>query len=285
MIYIRLAGGLGNQLFQLAAGFEIQHKTNLPISLYAKALSTYRTKRDPMILDFITTEGMVNLCKPSWKTTLLEKRLGKLNLPVVFPFSINNHTISHSKSTLNFYLVDDYFQDTSKIANGLRKVKTLIKLKAENDNKINEILSGILKNTNQDQLAALHIRRGDYSSDQYKSIYPTLEESYYKNAVKELDPQINKLIIFSDDPNISFDFFKDFEIFKVSSLHLNDIQELLLMSMFQNIIIANSTFSFWGAISNDRMKKNKIAPKCWTSKNTENRIWQQNLISESFIIE
>jgi hypothetical protein len=285
MIYIRFAGGLGNQLFQLAAGLEVQHKTNLPICIYIDALSKYHTKRKPLILEFIGSSKQICHCKPSWKTYLLKKRVGKLLFQFLFPFSINSKTILKFKQSLNFYLIDDYFQDINKIPNGMEKLKSIITQRMVADNKIKNIVKNVLNVTDQNQIAALHIRRGDYIDKRYISSFPSLCETYYENAIIKFGINIKKLIVFSDDPEIQFGFFSNYEIIRVSNLHLNDVQEFLLMSVFNNIVIANSTFSFLAAISNGGNEKNKVGPNSWIFNKTENAMWKMNLQSEKFRTE
>jgi hypothetical protein len=282
MIYIRLTGGLGNQLFQLAAGLEVQSKTQMPILLYTKALDNYASKREPILLSVIELSSRIQfrMNVSNLKIKLLKYRLGRLNLP----FCINNKNISNINSNQKFYLVDGYFQNIQYIQNGISQVKKMIDNR-QNDKYINEIYSNIVRSEKkQANICALHIRRGDYASLQNSKIYPLLTSEYYKKGIEQIDIKIGKLVIFSDEKSINFEFFSEYEIIYISDYGLSDYEEFQLMSLFKNIIIANSTFSFWSAICNKHLNKVKIAPLFWYFIESENNIWQRNLELESFLL-
>jgi hypothetical protein len=277
MIYIRLAGGLGNQLFQLAAGLEIQSKTQLPIVLCTESLNRYSVKREPALLSLIQLPDNIQLYRnqSDVKIKLLKYRLGRLNLP----FCINNNTVSKINCRQKFYLVDGYFQDIQWIQNGINQVKGLINNR-ETDEKVTELIHKFADKT----ICAIHIRRGDYTSVQNASIYPLLDSCYYHRGIKSIGTNIKTIVVFSDDKSIDFEFFKDYKIVRISDYHLTDYQEFQLMSIFKNIVIANSTFSFWSVVCNAQIDKIKIAHQTWSFIRKENQIWRQNLELESFIL-
>ena len=68
----------------------------------------------------------------------------------------------------------------------------------------------------------------------------------------------------------------------IAKRKFSDYEEFLLLSRFQNIIIANSTFSFWPALAGPT-KKSKVAPSKWTHISEDNRIWINNLEKFEFI--
>ena len=61
---------------------------------------------------------------------------------------------------------------------------------------------------------------------------------------------------------------------------LTDVEEFLLMTKFNNLVIANSTFSFWAAATIKKINKNSIiiAPKNWYFNELDNQVWQNNLL-------
>jgi len=127
---------------------------------------------------------------------------------------------------------------------------------------------------------SLHIRRGDYVTNAHtNSVHGTCSMIYYRTSVEEIKSQIidAHFFIFSDDlvwakenlnsiENITFiDLAKD----------VPDHEEMILMSLCKHNIIANSSFSWWGAWLNQNNKKIVIAPKQWftdTSINTNDLI-------------
>ena len=112
-----------------------------------------------------------------------------------------------------------------------------------------------------DNPIALHIRRGDYVGKQ--DYHPVQPMSYYEQALKKFDIDRN-VIIFSDDTK----WCKEQELFESDRFIVaedNDqFHDLCLMSMCDDFIIANSTFSWWGAWLGNRGKV--VAPKQWFGK-------------------
>lgn len=108
-----------------------------------------------------------------------------------------------------------------------------------------------------DEVISLHIRRGDYLNLQ--SFHPTPPLEYYVEALKRL-PDI-PVLIFSDDPDWCFqqELFNS-NRFLISQSDQADF-DMCLMTMCNYHIIANSSFSWWGAWLAD--SKKVFAPKVW----------------------
>ena len=119
---------------------------------------------------------------------------------------------------------------------------------------------------------SLHIRRGDYVQDaKTNAFHGTCNLEYYKNALQKIVDKIGnteiEIFIFSDDiewakENLKFPYPTNF----VSNSQILDYEEMYLMSLCQHNIIANSTFSWWGAWLNKNSAKIVIAPKQWSVK-------------------
>jgi hypothetical protein len=107
------------------------------------------------------------------------------------------------------------------------------------------------------EVISLHIRRGDYLNLQ--TFHPTPPIEYYKEALKRL-PNLT-VIVFSDDPDwcMNQELFDD-DRFLISQLNTSDF-DMCLMSMCKYHVIANSSFSWWGAWL--AQSKKVIAPKTW----------------------
>lgn len=111
-------------------------------------------------------------------------------------------------------------------------------------------------NIQSNNIISLHVRRGDYLNLQ--SFHPPLSIEYYSEALNRF-PKI-PVLVFSDDVNWcqSQDLFDDrFFISQTSSAEY----DMCLMSLCTHHIIANSSFSWWGAWLSK--SKNVIAPKIW----------------------
>lgn len=115
------------------------------------------------------------------------------------------------------------------------------------------------------EFTSLHIRRGDYVS--LKETHTCLADTdYYDRAIQALNPK--KIVIFSDDKDWltrsgNLDKWgQDREI--VVSLEPNDVKELQAMSKAKNAIIANSSFSWWGAYLGPYQTSGRvISPRAW----------------------
>lgn len=108
---------------------------------------------------------------------------------------------------------------------------------------------------------SIHVRRGDYANYGY----PMLSLNYYKKAVdivKEKNKDA-KFFIFSNDVKYvkeNFDFLENYEIVDVNS-GANSFRDMQLMSLCKHNIIANSTFSYWGARLNKNENATVVCPR------------------------
>jgi hypothetical protein len=115
---------------------------------------------------------------------------------------------------------------------------------------------------------AVHVRRGDYLR-----IGRTISLDYYSRAIARF-PSDTKFLVFSDDLDWCKKVFFGAE-FSFASGNVDDL-DLILISLCQHQIIANSTFSCWGAWLNRNPRKVTIAPKSWISLKPQ--IYTQEMI-------
>lgn len=112
---------------------------------------------------------------------------------------------------------------------------------------------------------AVHIRRGDYVGDRQ---YWVLDKHYYVSAVSFLRSRIKNLRIyyFSDDPRWVREHMTGSDLsgeIISGQCTKSNIEDLFLMSRCTHNIIANSTFSWWGAWLNEHPNRQVVAPKRW----------------------
>jgi len=111
---------------------------------------------------------------------------------------------------------------------------------------------------------AIHVRRGDYLNN--KALTEACSLGYYKRAIAKIERIVKDpiYIMFSNDINwckANFEFSNvEYVNWNVGKLAFRDMQ---LMSLCDNNIIANSTFSWWGAYLNTNKNKTVVAPKYW----------------------
>ena len=111
---------------------------------------------------------------------------------------------------------------------------------------------------------ALHIRRGDYVIN--SANHPLCSLEYYENALNHFDDD-REVIVFSDDPA----WCKEQELFSDDRFMISENEDnridLCLMSLCSDFIIANSSFSWWGAWISANKDKKVIAPRQWFGAN------------------
>jgi hypothetical protein len=102
---------------------------------------------------------------------------------------------------------------------------------------------------------SIHVRRGDYLDNE--NYHTNLMRGDYYDKARELFKD-RPIIVFSDDPDWAREEFPEYTVAEEV-----DYLELYLMSLCDNNIIANSSFSWWGAWLNKNPRKKVVAPKNW----------------------
>ena len=246
MIFIRLAGGLGNQLFQLTAALHLQAKTNMPICFFTKHLKNYSTPREFMLQEILPKNFQLQFLKPNWFIQfILKYRINKC-LPILFKWSITSKNITAIIPS-EFYVIDDYFQDISIFLNEVYIVANYIKQAANNNKKITDIYNSKNKFKNA---FAFHMRRGDFLTKANANIFYSQKNSYYKAAINILS-SIKQGYLFSETIIDDLSSITHLPVETFESNGLSDTELFLLMSKFSNLVIANSTFSFWAAVASE----------------------------------
>ena len=263
---VKIYGGLGNQLFQFS--FALFLKNTLKNEIYFD-LNEFRYIKHHSGIELNKLLN-VDFKSLNFVTHILYKLLKPILKKTNFYFEQKHSSINDypQKSVIHsFKYFDGYWQNldlVELIINDLRKVIKPIKLKTKITFDINAV--------------AVHVRRGDYLSNQ--SMYGNIcDLEFYKRAIKKLEKKDLEYhyYIFSDDYSWCY---KNFEFLKTKTFvdFQNDVvDDFYLFSKFQNKIISNSTFSWWATMIN---KNNKlvICPKKWN-----NEIDYNNLIPENWI--
>jgi hypothetical protein len=147
-----------------------------------------------------------------------------------------------------------YFQTEKYFKHIEDEIREDFTFKDEILNPCKEMIAGV------DNPLALHVRRTDYVSNSANHPPCTLE--YYEAALKHFDDDRN-VIVFSDDPA----WCKEQELFSDDRFMISENEDnridLCLMSLCDDFIIANSTYSWWGAWLSANKDKKVIAPVQW----------------------
>jgi len=139
-----------------------------------------------------------------------------------------------------------------------------LRLRTELSSQSHAVRSAIEESTS----VSVHVRRGDYASNPATNLYHgTCDPEYYLAAERKLRTEFGELtlFVFSDDPQWAKDNvqFQSNAVAVTHNLLERDYEDLHLMTLCDHHIIANSTFSWWGAWLCDNPGKMVIAPRQW----------------------
>jgi hypothetical protein len=275
MICVRIEGGLGNQMFQYAAGraLAIRHKTDLildisPLQQNMKKYTSRELEVDKFCIksNFSRSEEFRNMSFLR-RVPALSKWLSSWNIFAEDSLMFNSDFEKLPDKTYlsGYWQSFRYFSDISQDIYSDFKPREELSLQSKE----------IALKIESCESVALHVRRGDYVSLKSAAhMHGTLSNSYYTKAIGETyDTLVNPFFfIFSDDPDwckLNLKLPSRSAIFICHNTGPSAWQDLMLMSQCRHNIIANSSFSWWGAWLADQMHgtKNRLvfAPQQWFS--------------------
>jgi len=263
MIIAKIKGGLGNQLFQYAVGRAVALHHKVPLKLDITIFETYELHNGYRLDEFaiqsdIASENeIINL---KGRNNVLFYALRKGGLVKRKSYFKEKRSSYFDKNVFenNFIYLDGYWQNELYFSD----IRELLLRELSPISLMNESGCVYLERINNSNSVSLHVRRGDYLK--LKNI-GVLDVDYYMKAVQYMRKNIEKptFYIFSDD----LEWCKKHLGFLDGCIYVdrtqNEIDDLKLMSFCQHNIIANSSFSWWGAWLNQNPKKIVVAPEGW----------------------
>lgn len=270
MVIVRLVGGLGNQMFQYA---------------YAKALEDrgYVVKIDSYTVDMHQLHGGYQLGEYNidlpvstraesaryHTNNLIFKILRRLNFSKI----VTEKKLSFDEAYLNVrdgsYIIG-YFQSEKYFKSIRETLLQQFSLTGDMSNYAQIIVSRILRSNNS---CSIHVRRGDYLSEKNISFHGFCSLDYYKDAAQYMQEKEGDLIffIFSDDVAWTRENLRmDHAVYVEDSEKRRPHEDMYLMSLCNHHIIANSSFSWWGAWLSRNKNKTVIAPRKWFADSCKN---------------
>ncbi|MBI2120788.1 MAG: alpha-1,2-fucosyltransferase [Parcubacteria group bacterium] len=289
MIIVKLIGGLGNQLFQYALGRHLAeiHHTELKLDITGfeeYKLHAYSLSHFNIVENFATKEEVARFKKlkrkPGRKWYIFNKLIAERKYIQQRQFHFDPRIL---RTGNNVYLDGDwqtekYFKD---IADILRKE---IVVKTPLSGKDKEVADKILA-TNS---VMMHIRRGDYVSDPVSNDYfGTQGLNYYKKAIGLILEKVSNphVFVFSDDHA----WVKENIKLGVPTTYVDhngadkNYEDLRLMSLCKHHIIANSTFSWWGAWLSQNPNKIVIGPTRWFNNPKKKTTSSEDVLAEGWV--
>ena len=275
-VVVGLSGGLGNQMFQYAAGRSLAIRLNTTLVLdlsWFEGQTRRKFALAPFCIDSV--QSLPYPWLPAYGRALLSRLSRRwfariMDVPVWrephFHYSSNFNSISAPVFLEGYWQSESYFREVRPI---LLRDFTL-------KHPLPEACVNVLQEINGCDAICVHVRRGDYlSNPKAAKIHGYCSENYYRNGVRELCHGLAKpcCFVFSDDADwvrqsLSFDCpMIVVDINGPNEAHL----DIVLMAACHYFLIANSSLSWWGAWLAPYSEKKIIAPKRWfltSDKNT-----------------
>ena len=251
-IIVRVLGGLGNQLFIYAFARYLSLKLDRSVFLETRT----GFLRDTYKREYRLNRFNIKLKTCTWYSSLyypLRKRYQKISELIFGNVTFMNEAefianpelalIKIQKSEKNY--IDGYWQYSNYLNDYENTIREELSVRNEINNR-NIVMANVIKRCNS---VAIHVRRVRYDT--------LLDLNYYIYAINKIKTQIKDPVFFVFSDNIKWcqqNLKVDNSFVFVDHNAGDEVAELWLMSQCKHFIIANSTFSWWGA---------------WLSKNTE----------------
>lgn len=279
MKYVAIAGGLGNQMFVYAFCLGLRSKGEKIVLFVPRIKDSngyghqgYELEKIFVIQRFDGWKSkiqssslklysnLIRLFPTKWKS-LLFRCVGVhivkvpenfVFYPEVFDFK-NKHELF-----MGTWQSEKFFKDAeSKLRLSFVFNQSLLSFRTTE-------ISSVIQSHNS---ISIHIRRGDYLSKQYSNGFAGVcTAEYYTNAINYIVEKIESphYYVFTDDQEWVREYFKiNIATYIDFNVDRDSWQDMYLMSQCKHNIIANSSFSWWGAWLNDNPDKIVIAPKLW----------------------
>jgi hypothetical protein len=259
-------GGIGNQLFQYAAARRLAHRRTTSLCLDTGRLgdrSAADTRRDYELNVFTLPQHRVISSASDHRLGLLLQRFNPFSRAQVYREAAQRFDPRVLELPDNTCL-DGYWQSERYFSDAAGVIRSDLAFRrppeGENARLLDEIRSGTA--------ISLHVRRGDYvNNPTTKSFHGICSIEYYKDAMSWMHERVSgaRLYVFSDDPEWCR---KELPLPAGSEIVSHNQgsrawEDLRLMSSCRHHIIANSSFSWWGAWLNPAADKHVIAPRSW----------------------
>ena len=262
MITARLCGGLGNQLFQI----------------FTTIAHAYHYSKPFFFLDNYELRGGSIKRHTYWNTFLSALNPFLKNIEKIPPLQkYEEPSYTYKKITNDNYakLLVGYFQSYKYFDLYKEIIYKLLKIDAKKYVVFNKINALNIVNFREENIISVHFRFGDYKL--YPELYHLLDETYYINSLRfiigKLDKSIPiKVLYFVEEDSrtdaeqiinkLKTEFVTIREFIYIDNT-FSDWQQMLLMSLCNHNVIANSTFSWWGAYLNTNKDPIICCPDKW----------------------
>ncbi|MGL4772226.1 MAG: alpha-1,2-fucosyltransferase [Clostridium sp.] len=261
MIIMHVLGGLGNQMFQYALYLKLKSlgkEVRLDIgsySMYQQHNGFEIEKIFDTTPEYMTVDDIQKFVVPYG--SFVNGRIVRSFVEQKTLFKFEKHIFElHDHYLYGYWPCSTYFKD----------IKDIVRKEYTFKNPLDDVNEAILNDIKSSNSVCLHVRRGDYLSNE--GLFVNLgKTNYYENAIKYIQDNVEnpKFFIFSNDIQWVKDNLKiDNEVVYVeNNAKENSYKDMQLMSNCKHCIMANSSFSWWAAWLNDSENKIILIPHHW----------------------
>lgn len=285
MIILNLVGGLGNQLFQIAAALSLLEENEKLVVEYGQERTRLLPNGKPE-LDEYQLSGQISFSnRKNWPNGLVSRCIG-------FTLRSQNKT----NKSITDALISKVIALATQLLLSMNYKKRIHLVAPSNlgysqlDRKKNIFLSGYFQSNHWadtipyviDQLTretseyiqfrelakienpiVVHVRRGDYKNE---DTFGLLSAEYYRNGIAYIrsTTSFQNIWLFSDEPELAQKLFEsepNLSIRVINDAGITSAGLLEIMSLGKAYVIANSTFSWWAAYKSK--SRHVVAPKQW----------------------
>ena len=288
MIITRLIGGLGNQMFQYAAARALALRCQVPLKLDITGFAMYADRRYELgalaisaqpasheeLRCFGIKDGVAGKAGRWWRS-LVRRGTGPVYREAHFHFDPRWTRLEAPVYLEGYWQSEKYFREIADLLR--REYTTLEAMNAENA-RLAEVIDS-------SEAVSVHVRRGDYvTNPRFNSYHGTCSLEYYAGAMAHIAERVSgaRFFIFSDDQdwtrgNLRGNFPM---VFVEANPPERGHADMQLMRRCRYHIVANSSFSWWGAWLADSPRKIVVAPERWF-RTTE--VDDRDLIPETWV--
>lgn len=271
MLTCNLMGGLGNQLFQIftVISYAIKYKHMFKF-INSEFLGSGQTivRKTYWKSFFFRLSGFLMKSYPHFDIIYKQEQFSFEEIPRGYLKETHNSKTNNSTNIL----LQGYFQSYKYFQENIETIYRILNLDELKLNLLDEVIKNFHSSEFLEKSITMHFRLGDYKK--VPDCHPIMSIEYYKKSLQYIVTKLEYLpnvLYFCEDDDVKDvnktiqDLKSEFPsiIFERASNELDDWKQMLLMSCCNHNIIANSSFSWWGAYLNKNPDKIVCCPSIW----------------------
>lgn len=290
IVCVKVMGGLGNQMFCAAAGLALAHRISgarlefdvrqyerqtlraYELGIFKLPAAIHRAEQEPGKGAWARLTGRkpkANSAPPGWTSRVWHQQ--------GFHYDPSFRSLEGSVYATGYFQSAKYFEDAAP----------LVRHSFDLRDHLSPAGRQIIDAAQGDDTVAVHVRRGDYVSNTKTAlVHAALDAGYYHRAIALMMRVVAtpRLFVVSDDESAARELLRDWPpntTFVRGTTHLDDMH---LISSCRHRVIANSSFSWWGAWLDDRPDGVTVAPRAWFSREHMMKTFVDDLYPSGWIL-